>query len=353
MHANPHDHPPEPARPAHVARVLVAILVVVTAAACGGRGRRSADPEPPATTDATTAGTGRESGTAAPPVDAVGAVSHGTLTVDGRDRTYRLYVPADLPDGPVPLFVALHGGTGWGDQFAGTNQIEGWAEANGFIVAHPDGIEQGGEGGLPGGVWNGGVCCGDAAREDVDDVAFVAALIDHIAQDHEIDPHRTYAVGHSNGGIMSYRLACELADRIAGIGVVAGTLGVDDCSPARPVSVIHVHGTADQSVPIGGGAGPRSVSGVDFPPPRDGFDTLAAADGCPAPDSETDGDVTTARRAPCDEGTAATFVTINGAEHQWPGAPADARTRPNAGQSYAGYDATGELVRFLLAHPRD
>jgi len=334
MHARPHHHT-EPARIAHAARVAVAVLVLVATAACGGG---AADRVPVAVD---------------PPVEPGSEVSHGTLAVDGRDRTYRLYVPADLPDGPVPLFVALHGGTGSGDQFAGTDRIEGWAEANGFIVAHPDGVLQGGDGGLPGGVWNGGNCCGDAARDDVDDVAFVAALLDRIAEDHRIDPRRTYAVGHSNGGIMSHRLACELADRIAGIGVVAGTLGVDGCEPARPVSVIHVHGTADQSLPIEGGAGPRSVAGVDFPPPREGFDTLAAADGCPAPDSETDGDVTTATRAPCGAGTAATFVTIEGAEHPWPGAPAGAATAPNAGRSYAGYDATGELVSFLLAHPRD
>jgi polyhydroxybutyrate depolymerase len=349
MHASPR-HRAEPARTAHVVRVLVAVLVVVAAAACGGR---AADPDPPATTAGNAAATGAEPVVVDPPVEPVGTVSHRTLTVDGRDRTYRLYVPAELRDGAVPLFVALHGGTGSGDQFAGTDRIEGWAEANSFIVAHPDGVMQGGDGGLPGGVWNGGVCCGDAARDDVDDVAFVAALIDRIARDHQIDPRRTYAVGHSNGGIMSYRLACELADRIAGIGVVAGTLGVDDCKPDRAVSVMHVHGTADQSLPIEGGAGPRSVAGVDFPPPRQGFDTLAAADGCPVPDSEIDGDIRTATRAPCDDGTAATFVTIDGAEHPWPGAPADARTAPNPGRSYAGYDATGQLVGFLLAHPRD
>ena len=65
---------------------------------------------------------------------------------------------------------------------------------------------------------------------------------------------------------MSYRLACELSDRIVGIGVVAGTLGIDDCAPTQPVSVMHIHGTADQNLPIDGGVGPKSVAGVDFPP---------------------------------------------------------------------------------------
>src|SRR5262245_2751621 len=139
MHASPHHR----AGPARTARLFVALLVAVAAAACGGRGERAADPEPPSSTSAAS-GTAGESGTPAAPVEPVGTVGHGTLSVGGRDRTYRLYVPAGLPDGPVPLFVALHGGTGSGDQFAGTDQIEGWAEANGFIVAHPDGTQQGG-----------------------------------------------------------------------------------------------------------------------------------------------------------------------------------------------------------------
>jgi polyhydroxybutyrate depolymerase len=199
-------------------------------------------------------------------------------------------------------------------------------------------------------VWNGGICCGIAARTHVDDVGFIAALIDQIEADHAIDPHRVFAFGHSNGGIMSYRLACELGDRIVGIGVVAGTLGIDGCDPAEPVSVIHVHGTADQSLPLAGGVGADSLAGVAFPPPRDGFDTLAAAGGCPDATETTEGDVTTSLRAPCDAGTAAAFVTIEGGPHAWPGGtPA---VPPRSGPGYPDYDASAELVTFLLAHPR-
>ncbi|HEV7758507.1 MAG TPA: PHB depolymerase family esterase [Acidimicrobiales bacterium] len=283
----------------------------------------------------------------APAVEATGTVTHGTLSFGGRERTYRLYVPRDLPDGPVPLFIGLHGGLGWGDQFATTDHSEGLAESNGFVVVHPDGVEVAGG---RGGVWNGGVCCGVAARTDVDDVGFIAALIDRLAADHDIDPHRVFAFGHSNGGIMSYRLACELADRIAGVGVVEGTLGVDGCAPSEPVSILQVHGAADRSLPLAGGAGTDSLAGVDFPPPRDGFASLAAADGCPAPAETTDGDVTTALSRPCAGGTAAAFVTIATGPHAYPGGtPA---VRPRSGPGYPGYDATAEIVSFLLSHPR-
>lgn len=93
-------------------------------------------------------------------------------------------------------------------------------------MIHPDGVPQPNTRGR---VWNGGMCCGIAVRESVDDVAFIVAIIDRVEADHDIDATRVYAFGHSNGGIMSHRLACELSERIVGIGVVAGTLGIDDC----------------------------------------------------------------------------------------------------------------------------
>jgi polyhydroxybutyrate depolymerase len=279
------------------------------------------------------------------PVEPVGTVTHSSIEIDGRTRTYRMYVPSNLPDAPVPLFVALHGASGWGDQFAATDRIERLAESNGFIVVHPDGVKVGNS---QGGVWNGGNCCGVAARDGVDDVRFVKELIDKVEGDFMIDKSRVFAIGHSNGGIMSYRLACELADRIVGIGVVAGTLDVDSCTPSAPVSVIHVHGTADRTLPLAGGVSP--VNGVDFPPPHDGFATLAQAASCPPATSTVIGAVTEESSAPCAAGAAATFVTIDGAGHPWPGAPA--AFLPADRVAYAGFDATAEIVRFLLSHPR-
>jgi polyhydroxybutyrate depolymerase len=324
---------------------LVVSNLVVSAACSSGSDRADAGGDGPATTPVEPA----------PAVDAVGTVTHGTLNVAGGERSYRLYVPRDLPDGPVPLFIGLHGGLGWGDQFATTDHIEGLAESNGYIVAHPDGVNLSGgplaeRGGGRGGVWNGGICCGVAARSDADDVGFIAALIDRLEADHDIDPHRVFAFGHSNGGIMSYRLACELADRIVGIGVVAGTLGVDGCDPVQPVSVMHIHGTADDNLPLAGGVGQDSLAGVDFPPPRDGFDTVATADGCPPPTDTTEGDIDISLRQHCDGGSATAFVTIAGAPHAWPGGTP--RVPPASGPGYADYDATAELVGFLLSHPR-
>jgi polyhydroxybutyrate depolymerase len=149
---------------------------------------------------------------------------------------------------------------------------------------------------------------------------------------------------------MSYRLGCELSDRVVGVGVYAGTLGLDSCTPSQPVSIIHIHGAADANIPLAGGAGSASIAGVDFAPPHSGFETIAAADDCPPPSSVTDGDITTETRGSCADGTAAEFVTIATANHAWPGGTP--LVTPAVGAGYVGYDATAAIVTFLLGHPR-
>ena len=326
-----------------------AVLVVsVGLAACGGGRLRGDNGEVggPATTSVTAA-------TVKAGVDPVGEATPGSITVDGRDRAYRVYVPSTLPQGPaVPLLVGLHGGTGWGAQFEKNSQYDRLAEANGFIVVYPDGVGTGVDASTNR-TWNGGNCCGVAVREQVDDVAFITQLVEHLSTRYAIDPNRVYATGHSNGAIMSYRLACERADVFAAAAVYAGSLGVRTCNPSEPVSFMHVHGTADENLPITGGVGRRSIAGIAFPPPHDGILTMAHADGCPAaPTTATDGAITTESWTPCAQGTAVEFVTIEGASHAWPGGVQTPAQQAIVGVAYAGYDASTELWAFLAAHPK-
>ncbi|MEZ5205784.1 MAG: hypothetical protein R2690_02090 [Acidimicrobiales bacterium] len=189
---------------------------------------------------------------------------HRHPRLDGAERTYRLYLPSTFDPECRRRCSGAPRRLGWGDQFAETNHVEGSPEANGFVVVHPDGTRIRPR--LPSGTWNGGYCCGPAATDQVDDVGFVAAVLDDVGQKvMRIDPSRTYAMGHSNGGIMSYRLACELGDRIVGIGVVGASLGVDTCTPPAPVSLLHIHGLADVNHPIDGGPG-EGVADVVFRP---------------------------------------------------------------------------------------
>jgi polyhydroxybutyrate depolymerase len=283
------------------------------------------------------------------------ASTEGTLrTPDGRDRTYHLHVPADLPaDARVPLLVALHGGTGWGAQFENNSGFDELADRYGFIVVYPDGVGIG-QRGTALRTWNGGDCCGPAARQQVDDVGFIRLLVEQLQQEHPIDPARVFATGHSNGGILAYRLACEASDVFAAIGVQSSSLELDHCEPSQPVSAIHIHGTADRNLPITGGKGPDGISGVAFRRPIDGARALATADGCQKqPTTRRDPanrDVTITRWTSCDERTEVRFLAVKGASHAWMGHPTAAARA--VGAPYQGLDSSAVIWRFLAAHPR-
>jgi len=320
----------------------VAALLLTTIAACG--------PLPAALRYLPYEGTD-------PATTATGQVSEGTIsTDDGRNRHFRLYVPASLPsDDPVPLLVALHGGMGTSSQFAVNAGFDALAESNRFIVVYPDGIGHLADGsGLQ--TWNGGYCCGPAAANDVDDVGFIRSVIDRVSSQFAIDPDRTYAAGHSNGAILAYRLACELSDLIVGVGLQAGSLGVDTCSPSRPVSVFHLHGTADTNHPIAGGTG-TGIAGVAFRPARSAVDALAAANHCiGSPNASVDpsnAGVVATTWASCDGSSAVKYVVVNGATHAWMGHPAaSSLAAAYVGEPYPNLDASRAIWSFLVAHPR-
>src|SRR5713226_6114518 len=106
--------------------------------------------------------------------------------------------------------------------------------------------------------WNSGNCCGYAMQNNVDDVAFLRALIDKLEHDYSVFFKRIFVTGISNGGMMSYRIGCELADKIAAIAPVEGAQNID-CRPSGPVSVIVFHGSADRLVPFNGGSTPFQI----------------------------------------------------------------------------------------------
>jgi polyhydroxybutyrate depolymerase len=278
-------------------------------------------------------------------------------TTDGRTRTYRVYVPAGLRrDRSTALLLALHGGVGSGQQFERTSGFDAIADTHHVVVVYPDGIPIGGSSALARGqVWNGGRCCGRAATLHVDDVGFLSRVIDRVSAGYPIDPNRVFAAGHSNGAIMAYRLACELATKVAAIGVQAGTLEIDGCHPSRPVSVFHVHGAADRNIPITGGRG-AGISGTDFFPPKQAIAELARLDGCPptptASVSPSTAAVSIETWSPCARGTEVEFVTVAGASHAWMGHPSTRAAASLTGEPYTGYDSSAAIWSFLAAHPR-
>lgn len=222
-------------------------------------------------------------------------------TSDGRVRTYRV---VDLSDGePAPLLFVLHGFGGTAEGMRGYAAIEDavtTALDGGAIVVYPNG--SGAENGYPQS-WNAGGCCPFSIYEPVDDVAFFAQLIDALSNTYDVDPERVWVAGHSNGGMMAYRLACELADRVTAIGVGAGALMIDSCQPSRGVSAIHVHGELDSVVPIAGG----ETAGITFPSAQQSFERFAAAESC-----TVDG-----KTATCPQDRRVVLETNDGWTHDW------------------------------------
>jgi len=241
-----------------------------------------------------------------------------TLLSGGRTRTYVLHLPQGREDQPsLPLVLVLHGGGGTASGMPRVSGMNNVADREGFVVAYPQGA---GWRNLTRGTWNAGGCCGYAMNRQVDDVGFLRAVMDEIERTFHTDPARVYVTGISNGGMMAYRLACELADRIAAIAPVAGALHYAPCTPIQPVSVVIFHGTADQHVPYKGGQGPAAREHRIDPPVSAAISFWTAHNHCAsAPVVDVRGTVKREQYQGCAQQTDVVLYTIEGQGHAWPG----------------------------------
>jgi polyhydroxybutyrate depolymerase len=258
------------------------------------------------------------------------------ITSGGLVRTVMVHVPASYdPAVGMPLVLDIHGFTSDAVQEQLLSGTPAKGDAAGFITMQPFGI------GVPRS-FNAGACCGLAAATDVDDVGFISKLIDEASDRLCIDLSRVYATGMSNGGFLSHRLGCELADRIAAIAPVAGTLGIPSCHPSRPMPVMAFNGTADPLVPYTGS------SSLGFPAIPDTFAGWAARDNCVGDPVTTyqHGDATCSTYDDCDGGADVTLCTIDGGGHTWPGGLAI----PVFGKTSTDISATDAMWTFFSHH---
>jgi len=221
------------------------------------------------------------------------------------------------------------------------------ADSRGFVVVAPDGL---------GRAWNDGRTATSASAGGVDDIAFLRALIDRIEAQTAIDDARVYVTGMSNGAMMSGRIACEMADRVAAIAQVAGTAPVDvaaACRPGKPVPLLEIHGTSDPLVPYAGGTvapqlgGRGQVVGVD-----EWAQFWVANNGsAAAPDSSIGGDTSVRTWHGATPQSDVVFYRIAGAGHTWPGGR---QYLPKfiIGSTSNSFAATDVIWTFLSAHHR-
>jgi polyhydroxybutyrate depolymerase len=224
------------------------------------------------------------------------------ITVDGLDRNAIVHIPARAAvdeTKPWPVVIALHGSSSAAAILQSTTDFDTVADQNGFVAVYPEGLlvhdEQS---------WNAGQCCEPATSAGVNDVGFIGQLIDALITDQQVDAARVFVTGHSNGAILAQKIGCELADRVAAVASVAGALDNGwSCRPSRPMSLLEIHGTADQNVRYEYGAEAAAA--------------WRALDDC-INTIRTSASSETVTSSTCAASTEVKLVTIDGGAHAWP-----------------------------------
>ncbi len=252
-----------------------------------------------------------------------------SFKLNGYKRKFAVHTPPSYEyEKKIPMVIVLHGGGGNNKQVAEQTKMNETADKYGFIVAYPEGI---------GGkfhTWNAGACCGKAKDKNVDDVVFISKMIDEMARLYNIDKKRVYSTGLSNGAMMSYRLSCELSDKITAIAPVAAQNTTIPCNANRAVPTIHFHGTADICARYDGGECGGCFADIfksigikvkkrlwECQPVLDTIENRAKEFSCDAiPEIVySKGDVTCQRWENCLGGAEVELCSIKNGGHNWPG----------------------------------
>jgi polyhydroxybutyrate depolymerase len=270
--------------------------------------------------------------------------ANGSIISSGQKREYELYVPHSYDRSKsAPLVISMHGAGGWPVQQMNMTRWNRLAESERLIVVYPSGADGPGPR-----IWH----VGDEP-ELMNDVRFIADLIDKLQASYNIDARRIYAEGFSNGGGMAFVLSCKLSDRIAAVGMVdaAQTLPWSWCTDRRPVPAIVFHGTGDPFAPYKGGISPIAPEAVRFPDIPAWAAKWARRNHCATTPAEFAfaPDVLRREFSDCTAGSSVVLYSVNGGGHQWFGG--EPFPQWFVGPSSKSVDVTRELWTFFRAHP--
>lgn len=301
-----------------------------------------------------------------------------SIKTNERVRTALVHFPNRIQRANLPVVLVLHGGGGNATGARQMSQMDSKADAAGFIAVYPEGNPALKILGAKFETWNAGRCCGSAVEDDNDDIGFISLLIDELVRTYKADKTRIYATGISNGAQMSYRLACELAQKIAAIAPV-GSVGVTrSCSPTRVVPILHIHGTADPCALYDGGTCGGCIDrlfGREKPPEGsnrewtcdsvpDYIESLRERYRCGAPENVPAGtDSVECTMSKCKERAEIILCTVIDGGHTWPGGRSpvigcDENTRSKkctrydkiVGETSQHFIATDAIWDFFLRH---
>jgi polyhydroxybutyrate depolymerase len=262
------------------------------------------------------------------------------------ERDYLLHVPRQSPTNILgrarrfPLIIVLHGSGATGETVREQSGMDSVAEVHRFLAAYPD--ASGELFGLSSD-WNAGECCGGAHLDQVNDIAFLRAIIADVSSRLPVDPRRIYIAGFSDGARMAYRAGCDMASEVAAIAAVAGNLVSARCIPARQLPVIAFHGTADHEVPYNANAltppaRPVPTEARDLPP---SVRFWMATDGCRnAEEFRIAPHVVKSEGVHC--AADVVFYTLEGSGHRWP--------VDHSGGSADEISASALIADFFMQH---
>jgi polyhydroxybutyrate depolymerase len=263
------------------------------------------------------------------------------------DRWYDIALPPN-PKG-APLILALHGGGGDPDQFASSSGLARAANKAGFAVAFPAGSGRRGDRLL---TWNSGYCCGYAARQNIDDIAFMAEVIKDATNRFGVAGEEVYLTGMSNGSMMVEAFAARYPSQVRAVAGVAGTMDLGSYRVTGRVPLLIIHGTADENVPYDGGVGSKSLSRGDYA----SVASVVRAFLRPWGSGVTETSIKIDRR---DDATSVVvtdyqkegaivlrLITVEGGAHHWPGG----RKRRMTEGKTEEIDANTEILRFFALY---
>ena len=281
------------------------------------------------------------------------------IRIMGARRTYLVHVPPNYsPQKPLPLVVVIHGAF---DTAAGMEKYSTFsdlADRESFIVMYPNGM------GIFGLFqhWNAGHCCGKAANDDVDDVGFIASAINDVRVRLQIDPSRIYMVGFSNGNMLAYRFAAERGDILAAVAPLAASIGgrpSEDApqwripDPVKPLSVITIHGMADDDIVYEGGVSLHRGGTRTFWSVNESIDFWVRHNGCHPNAAATElnhGHVRIHTWGACSNDTEVVLYLMENWGHVWPGRYFTAELEEE--DPLKDFDAAEVIWNFFKSHTR-
>ncbi len=260
----------------------------------------------------------------------------GSFVHGGLIRNYRIYIPAAYTQGtPVPVVFNLHG---YGSNMLEQEQYGDYraiADTANFIIIHPNGTPDG----------NNELNWNSFGLTTVDDIGFLSRLLDTVMTNYSVNPTRVYSTGMSNGGFMSYHLACNLSNRITAVASVTGSMTIANmnaCSPNHPTPIMQIHGTADGTVPYLGNSFMVAIetlvtnwvneNNCNATPITINVPNISTTDGCTATHYTYTGGT---------NGATVEFYEVTGGGHTWPGAPIA------IGVTNMDFSASKEIWRFF------